>query len=131
MAAILLVHWNAAELDERAKGLRAAGHSVRGQHSAEVIEKWGDWLPDVCVLSLDRLPSHTRQVAEWIWEAKKRRAIPLLFAGGAADKVTAAKKQFPSAAFCVTAAVPDALSRILAGKLRASAAAPTPQKGAP
>ena len=34
------------------------------------------------MISLDRLPSHGRAVAEWLWEAKKRQHIPIVFLGG-------------------------------------------------
>ena len=57
-------------------------------------------LPDVLVICLDRLPSHGRAYAEWLWEAKKRQHIPIIFCGGAADKVEATKTKFPKALYC-------------------------------
>lgn len=120
MAKIFLLHWNEAELEERAQPLRAAGHVVRGQWSTEVFEKWGDWAPDACVISLDRLPSHGRQAVEWIWEAKKRRSIPVLFAGGAPEKVAQARRQFPDAAWCATDEIAGTLARVLRGEVKAA-----------
>jgi hypothetical protein len=52
------------------------------------------------VISLDRLPSHGRAIAELIWEAKKRQRIPILFAGGAPDKVKATREKLPKARYC-------------------------------
>src|SRR5262245_11463946 len=97
---IYLVHWNQAEAEARARELTAAGHEVRTHWSTEGEYKWGEYLPDAVVISIDRLPSHGRAVAEWIWEAKKRRTIPIVFAGGAPDKVKATREKFPKAMFC-------------------------------
>jgi hypothetical protein len=119
MAKVFLLHWHESELEERAKPLRTAGHVVRGQWSSEVFGKWGDWVPDACVISLDRLPSHGRQAVEWIWEAKKRRTIPVLFAGGAPDKAAQARKQFPGAAWCPTDEIAGTLARMLRGEVKA------------
>jgi hypothetical protein len=89
MASIFYLHWNEEELAPRVVALLAEGHEVRCHWSTVEPPKWGDYLPDAVVISLDRLPSHGRAVAEWIWEAKKRQTIPILFAGGEADKVKA------------------------------------------
>jgi hypothetical protein len=59
-----------------------------------------DGLPDVAVISLERLPSHGRAVAEWLWEAKKRQHIPIIFAGGEPAKVQTTRDKFPRAHFC-------------------------------
>jgi DNA-binding response OmpR family regulator len=97
---IYFVHWNQLEAEVRAAELTAAGLDVRTHWSSEQEYKWGDYLPDAVVISLDRLPSHGRAVAEWVWEAKKRQGIPIIFAGGAADKVKATREKFPKARFC-------------------------------
>ncbi len=75
--------------------------------------KWPDgWLPDLMVISLDRLPSHGRAVAEWVWEAKKRQHIPILFCGGEPDKVAATKAKFPKAIYCATDAVAATIAKL-------------------
>ncbi len=114
MARIFYLHFNEAELKERMAPLADAGHEVRGHGSTEVAAKWGDHLPDVVVISLDRLPSHGRAYAEWIWEAKKRQAIPIIFAGGVADKVNVTRARFPRGVFCSTEDVPDVVDRLAA-----------------
>ncbi|MCI0703496.1 MAG: hypothetical protein L0241_20645 [Planctomycetia bacterium] len=97
---IYFVHWNESEARERTEELIAAGHEVRAHWSSEQEYKWGEYLPDVVVISLDRLPSHGRAVAEWVWEAKKRQHIPIVFVGGASDKVKTIREKFPNATFC-------------------------------
>jgi hypothetical protein len=100
MAKVFYLHWNEQEAKEQASTLQDAGHDVRFHWSTEEHIKLGDWEPEAVVISLDRLPSHGRQVAEWFWEAKKRRSVPVVFAGGKPDKVEAARDRFPKAIFC-------------------------------
>ncbi len=113
MARLFYLHWNQAELAARVKPLVAAGHEVHGHWSTDDHMRWGDFVPEVMIISLDRLPSHGRHVAEWVWEAKKRQSIPILFAGGKPDKVAAAREQFSLARFCATEEVPAAVDELL------------------
>jgi hypothetical protein len=52
------------------------------------------------VISLERLPSHGRAVAQWLWGAQYRRAIPIVFVGGSPDRIERARTQFGDAVFC-------------------------------
>jgi hypothetical protein len=110
---VFYLHWNEAEAEERVSSLRVAGHEVWLHWSTETTPKWGDYLPDVFVVSLDRLPSHGRTYAGWFWEVKKRQSIPLVFVGGQPDKVEVAKTQFPKALFCSTEELPDLVKNLL------------------
>ena len=112
MANIFLVHWHEAEGKERAATLTAAGHTVRLHWSSGDNPTWTGDPPDVVVISLDRLPSHGRAVAGWVWEAKKRQSIPIVFAGGKPDKVAATRKQFPAAVYCGTDELAAAVARL-------------------
>lgn len=107
---VFLVHWNEKELAQYASALESEGHLVRGHCSTESFEKWGDYLPDALIVSLDRLPSHGRQVVEWFWEAKYRRSIPVFFVGGEPTKVKATRSKFPAATFCSWAELPAFLA---------------------
>jgi hypothetical protein len=111
---VFYLHWNKEEAEERAAPLRAAGHEVRLHWSTQTTPKWGDYLPEVFVISLDRLPSHGRSYAGWFWEAKKRQGIPIVFAGGQPDKVEVTRNLFPGAIFCSTQELPDMVRRVLA-----------------
>ncbi len=112
MAKIFYLHWNEAELKERIAPLVKAGYEVAYHWSTAEHAKFGEALPEAVVISLDRLPSHGRAVAEWLWEAKKRQHIPIVFAGGQPDKVKATKAKFPKAIFCATEKVPEILKDI-------------------
>lgn len=125
MARIFLLHWNATEAKERALALISAGHDVHVHWSAESSASLKKALPDIAVISLDRLPSHGRAVAEWLWEAKKRQHIPIIFAGGEPAKVAAIRIKFPNARYCATAAVVQELAILARSCPSAVGSAPT------
>lgn len=107
---LFYIHWHEAECKQRVRALRQAGHVVRGHWSTETPPALNkDALPDALVVSLDRLPSHGRQVAEWLWEAKQLQRAPIVFEGGVADTVAVTRQKFPGAIFCETGAVAAAL----------------------
>jgi hypothetical protein len=116
MAKIFYLHWNEAEAKARLAPLTKAGYEVTCHWSTEEHAKFGDALPDAVVISLDRLPSHGRAVAEWFWEAKKRQHIPIIFAGGQPDKMKATRAKFSKAIFCAGEEVPAVLERMLRAK---------------
>ena len=70
-------------------------------------------LPDAMVISLARLPSHGRHLAEWFWAARYRRAIPVVFVDGDPEKVAIARKQYPPAAFTAGDRLLETLRKIL------------------
>ncbi|NUL82904.1 MAG: hypothetical protein HUU60_09310 [Armatimonadetes bacterium] len=107
---LFLLHWNEAELQEKLALL--TGFNVRSHWSQEVLLDLKGYLPDAWIISLDRLPSHGRAIAEWIVEAKKRREKPLIFVGGAPEKVEATKAKFPDACYCQWHELPSLLSTL-------------------
>lgn len=113
MARVFYLHWNRDEAEAGAAALKKAGHDVRLQWSTEEHVKLGAFTPEEVIISLDRLPSHGRAVAEWLWEAKKRQSIPIVFAGGAPDKVEATRAKFPRAIFCASDEVSKVLDELL------------------
>lgn len=100
MKKIFFIHFNEAELKEKIKPLKEAGYKVDYHFSTATSANFKDNLPDVLVISLDRLPSHGRRYAEWMWEAKKRQHIPIVFCGGAPEKIIGVKEKLPKAIFC-------------------------------
>lgn len=113
MAQLILVHWHQEEAEHRAAALRAVGHDVQVHWSQS--ERWTadrDRLPDGLVISLDRLPSHGRAVAEWWVEAKYRRERPLVFVDGAPEKVAAIREKFPDAHYGASSDLPGLLERL-------------------
>ncbi|HET9744519.1 MAG TPA: hypothetical protein VFP97_02335 [Chitinophagaceae bacterium] len=100
MKKIFFIHFNEAELKEKIRPLREAGYRVDYHFSTETVGDFRSNLPDVLVVCLDRLPSHGTRYAEWLWEAKKRQQIPIIFCGGKPEKVITVKEKLPKAIFC-------------------------------
>lgn len=100
MKKIFFIHFNEAEVKEKIKPLKEAGYKVDYHFSTETVADFGNDLPDVLVVSLDRLPSHGTRYAEWLWEAKKRQHIPIVFCGGKPEKVITVKEKLPKAVYC-------------------------------
>ena len=109
---LFYLHWNEKELKERVASLKERGFKIIPHWNTESKPDWGDTLPDIFIISLDRLPSHGRQYAQWLWEAKKRQHIPILFLDGLPEKVEATKAKFPRAIFCSTADLPVTIRRL-------------------
>jgi hypothetical protein len=100
MKNIFFIHFNEAELKEKIQPLKKAGYKVDYHFSTETTANLKDPLPETLVICLDRLPSHGKAYAEWMWEAKKRQHIPIVFCGGKPEKVEPMKTKFPNAVFC-------------------------------
>ena len=100
MKKVFFIHFNEKELKEKIQPLKQAGHTVEYHFSTETVADFRDELPDILVVCLDRLPSHGRRYAEWLWEAKKRQHIPIIFCGGKPEKVITVKEKLPKAIFC-------------------------------
>lgn len=113
MPKVFYVHWNETELQEFIAPLQKAGYEIIPHWDAGNQAKFGETLPDAVVISLARLPSHGRAIAEWFVEAKKRQHIPLIFAGGQPEKVQATKLKFPQATFCASENVAAVLESLL------------------
>jgi len=110
--AVVLVHWNDAEGVEMARSLEAAGWPVRvGPFELKHLRAEP---PLAVVISLRRLPSHGREVADALWFTKWGRAIPIVFVDGATDKVEATRAKFPAARYCVWEQLPAELAAIAA-----------------
>lgn len=112
MAKVYYIHWNKDGALEYVRDLRGAGHTVSYHCDVESRAKVKS-MPDVVVISLARLPSHGRAVAEWWQESKQRRAIPLIFVDGAPDKVAATKAKFPGANYCTHAQLGYVIGRLV------------------
>lgn len=118
MARVYYVHWNKDEALETVRSLRGAGHVVRYHWDTSQGAGARAWKqlkaspPDVLVVNLDRLPSHGRRVAAVVNETKRLAELPVVFVGGAPDKLARAKQEFPRARFTSAGRLEGALARI-------------------
>jgi hypothetical protein len=98
---IFLFHWNQAEAEEYAKGLRDQGWDVNlewqdGARGSAAVKADP---PDAVVFYLTRLASHSRATAEYLAQTKSTRHLPLIFVGGAEVVVAKTKAKIPIGIF--------------------------------
>ncbi len=115
MAQIRLVCWQGDLARERASVLKKAGFDVDASpfDPAGMITRLKQDPPGVILIDLDRLPSHGRAVAVMVRTSKSMRHIPIVFAGGAEEKVARARLDLPDAIFTDWAEVAVALSKAM------------------
>jgi len=106
---LILVHWDAGEAKELASSLQAMGWKVR--EGELVLKELKTRLPLAVLISLRRLPSHGREVADALWYTKWGRTIPIIFFDGTPDKVAATRQKFPDAEFTTWVELPTILLR--------------------
>ncbi len=111
-----LVHWRAAEAEERAARLRAAGYEVEhaGLDGPAARRRLREAPPAAVVIDLSRLPSHGREVAVALRQHKVTRGLPLVFAGGDPEKVERIRALLPDAVFTTWEGVAKALAAAIA-----------------
>jgi len=97
-----VVHWKPEEADGGLALLRKAGHQVEvySDHGGKGLAKFKKAPPEVVVISLERLPSHGRHFAHWFRSTKATSGIPIVFVGGAEEKVAIARDLLPDALCC-------------------------------
>jgi hypothetical protein len=107
---VVLIHWDADEVQELAAPLQAAGWRVLvGKFELKDLKAKP---PVAALISLRRLPSHGREVADALWYTKWGRAIPIVFFDGAPDKVETTRKRFPAAQFTTWEKLPSLLPQL-------------------
>ena len=123
-----LIHWNVTEAAERADQLRSSGYEVvyKALDGSADMRELADDLPDAFIIDLGRLPSHGRDIALYLRERKSTRHVPLVFTGGAQDKVERIKELLPDAAYTSWSGIRAALERAIAD---APAAPVVPRSG--
>lgn len=137
MARIRLVSWNPDEAADRAAFLRSLRHDVDASQVALVRELPGADV-DAFVIDLGRLPSQGRDVGIALRRAKASRHVPLVFAGGAPEKLERIRELLPDATYADWPRIEAALARSIAeppvdpvvpsSNLAGYASTPLPQK---
>lgn len=121
---VFYVHWNKGEALDSVRKLRSLGHVVRchadcGPQACSFLD---EWKPDVLVVSLAKLPMEGPHWTSMVKAAADFAKVPLIFAGGNEERVTAAIKDFGFARFASFNGLSDAIaSRRAAGMLESPA----------
>jgi CheY-like chemotaxis protein len=115
MPRIRLLHWKATEAAPLIDHLRAARYQVDydEQFCPALMRSWREDPPDAFVIDLSRLPSHGREIAIALRQSPATRRIPLVFCGGAEEKVERIRKEIPDAAYCAFSQLLSTLKRAL------------------
>jgi CheY-like chemotaxis protein len=117
VSTVRLVSTNADAAQLRTRELKALGFKVEARPLSEcggVVGHFRDLAPDAVVLDLDRLPSHGREVATMLRDSRSTRHLPLVFAGGAHDKVERIRTELPDAIFIPWNLIGDAIKTAIA-----------------
>lgn len=139
MALIRLVSWQPARAEERAALLRSLGHEVDASAvTSGTIRELPRARADAFVVDLDRMPSQGRDAGVFLRRATASRHVPIVFAGGTAEKVERVRELLPDAVYTEWDGVAGALEHALASSvtnpvvpssnLAAYSSTPLPQK---
>jgi hypothetical protein len=111
-----LIHWNAAEARARSAQLRQLGFTVCSGLPAipDLLRELSASPPAAIVIDLTRSPSHGRELGIALRQRKATRPIPLVFAGGAPEKVARVRGLLPDATFTEWDGIAPALRRAIA-----------------
>jgi hypothetical protein len=110
-----LIHWNTAEAETKARRLEALGCSVQYDLPPypELLRRLSQEPPEAILIDLSRLPAQGRDLGVALRQAKATRPIPLLFVGGAPEKVERTRELLPDATFTEWEQIENALQQAL------------------
>ncbi len=114
MNRVHLIHWNAAEAEERSDQLRSAGYEV----VYETLDPAGlramrEDPPSAVVIDLNRLPSQGRDMAVAIRKYRATRHVPLVFVDGDPEKVARIKELLPDAVYTTWSQIGSSLEHAI------------------
>ena len=98
---VRLICWNEDLARERVRVLGAGEFEIDASplNPSGLVGQFKRLAPALVLIDLDRLPSHGREVAGMLRQSPSTRHIPIVFAGGAADKLARIRTEFPDAVF--------------------------------
>ena len=120
-----LVCWKQADAERHAIELRRAGYQVVADPLANpggAVRYFRELNPDAVLIDLNRLPSHGRELGLSLRASQNTCHLPLIFAGGIAEKIEPIRAAIPGATFTawndVAAATKRAMDQPEAPRLR-------------
>lgn len=114
MHRVHLIHWNAAEAEERAARLSSADYEVDyEQLSPSGLRQIREDPPSAIVIDLSRLPSQGRDLALNVRKYKATRHVPLVFVEGDPKKVARIQELLPDAVYTTWADIGGALRQAI------------------
>lgn len=114
MAGVLLIHWKPQEIEEQVARLRKHHTvTVESRQQGSWPRELRDHPPDAVLIDLSHLPSHGREIGNFLRSQKATRRVPLIFVGGAPDKVERSRVLLPDAHFCTWRTVRGTVTKAL------------------
>ncbi|HOP06186.1 MAG TPA: hypothetical protein PLF13_02740 [candidate division Zixibacteria bacterium] len=114
MKKLFLIHFNEAEALDRVHDLKTTGlRIVFEPFTSATFKALRTDPPTVILIDLTRLPSSGRDIGISLRKFKTTRLVPLIYAGGAPEKVELIKKLLPDATYCSWDEAPAAIRRAL------------------
>ena len=113
---VRLVCWNEELARERVRTLDGSGFEIDASplNPSGLISQFKALAPAAVLIDLDRLPSHGHEVAAALRQSAATRRIPVVFAGGAPEKLERIRKELPDAVFVDWKRVVPALKKAAA-----------------
>ena len=112
---VRLIHWKPIEAEPGIAALAAAGYTVEYTPFAPgTLREIAGRAPAAVVIDLTRVPSHGRDVAVALRHARRTRHVPIVFAGGAPEKIARVREQIPDAEYAEWSGIRGALRRAIA-----------------
>ena len=120
MTRVRLIHQHPETATGRVRQLESTGLLVEYSKTSDSagLRSLAERAADVYLIDLERLPSHGREIGLWLRRRKSTRRVPLLFVGGAAEKVARVRKLLPDAGYCAWDEVEPAIAESIASPPR-------------
>jgi hypothetical protein len=126
MHRVRLIHWSAAEAEERAGLLRAAGWEVAHEplNPGSRLRDLRENPPSAVVIDLSRLPMQGRDVGVALRHYQTTRSIPLIYVAGDPGKVARVRESLPDAVYTTWDRIHGALREAITNPPAVTAAPP-------
>lgn len=131
MRRLCLVHWDIAEAEKKAPGLRALGYEVEcaAPEGSPGLRPLRESPPDVVVIDLSRRPAYGRDIAQALRRYKDTRNVPLVLLGGHPDKVESIQEVLPDVVYADWEGVAAALEAAISHAPDEPVVPPSPMEG--
>jgi hypothetical protein len=113
--AVRLISWKEDCASELAAELEASGFAVdAGTVDGAALKALGQSPPDAVVIDLSRLPAQGRDVGIMLRTRATSRHVPLVFVGGAEEKIARTREVLPDAVYTTRMEMAEAVARAIA-----------------
>lgn len=111
---IRFIHWKASEAEPLVERLRNQGFEVWFEElTPDSYRSVRKRVPDVVLIDLGRLPSHGRETAVYFRSGKSTRTVPIVFVGGAPEKIERVRQTLPDAFYTPWSRVRSTIRRAI------------------